>query len=63
MLDKDLLKNKLFDMLDRYNGQLSKYKELREGGLAKDDTFELIIAARKEVVSAILDIVNVHDKK
>jgi hypothetical protein len=56
--DKDLLKKKLFDMLDDCNDQLSKYKELRARGMSKDDVFEAIFNTRKQTISEILDLIS-----
>lgn len=45
-------------MLDDINEQLSKYKDLRANGLSKDDMFEAILNARKQVVTDILELVS-----
>jgi hypothetical protein len=52
----EIAKQKLFDMLNEYNEQMSKYKELQASGMHKDPVFEAILNARKEVITIILDI-------
>jgi hypothetical protein len=56
--DKDQLKKRLFEMLDACNEQLAKYKELRAKGLSKDDVFEAIFDARKQVLTEILELIS-----
>ena len=58
MADKDILKKKLFEMLDACNDQLAKYKELRAKGLSKDDVFEAIFDSRKQIITEILELIS-----
>lgn len=57
MLDKEVLKNKIFDMLDSCNEQFGKYKELRSNGLSQDLMYESIINTRKQILSEILEFI------
>lgn len=57
MSDQEIIKSKLFKMLDEYNDILSKYKELRAKGMAQDEIFETLWNTRKQVTSEILDII------
>jgi len=54
--DKEILKTQLFKMLDDINADLSKYKELRDNGLAADTTFEAVNNAKKQLLTTILDM-------
>lgn len=58
MFEKQTIKKRLFELLEECNDQLGKYKELRDKGLAKDEVFERIVSARKQIVSDILDLVS-----
>lgn len=44
-------------MLEDYTDQLGKYKELRAKGLSKDDAYENILNAKKQVITEVLEFI------
>lgn len=54
---KEIIRTKLIGMLDECNEEASQYKALRAKGLNKDDTFEAVNAAKKQVITNILDFI------
>ena len=58
MLDQEILKKKLFEILDECNEYLGKYKDLRAKGLSKDDVFEAIYNTRKQITAEILEFIS-----
>jgi hypothetical protein len=57
-VSQEILKQKLFNMLDECNAQLSKYKELRSNGLSKDEVFEAMYSAKKKVILEIIELLS-----
>lgn len=58
MPDKETVKKKLLEMLEECNVILSRYKDLRTYGMAKDETFEATWNTRKQTTAEILELLS-----